>query len=544
MSNKINKIVIVGGGSSGWMTAATLIKAFPDKDITVVESPDVPIVGVGESTLGGIRQWTDYIGLKEEDFFKETDASYKMSIKFTDFYRKDAGGFHYPFGEPWLEGWNFGFGDWFIKKYFNKNLPITDFVDTLFPASYLFNQNKFNENIKGEFDNFNPNRNVAYHFDAVKFGIHLREYYCKPKGVKHIQALVTETPTNENGIESLVLDNGDTIYADLYVDCTGFSSILLSKALKEPFTSFNDLIPNDSAIATHLPYKEKEKEMEPFTNSTALGNGWAWNIPLWSRIGTGYVYSSNHISRENAVEEFKQYLMSDKVVVPRTREEVDSLTFKDIKMRVGIHERTFVKNVVAIGLSAGFIEPLESNGLFTVHEFLFKLVDALSRDRISNWDRDSYNISTYVLFRGFCEFVSLHYALSHRDDTQYWLDVQNKDYMQYMSKDFIEQVKGFKEMSSRYMELWSHPIGMAGITYISTGMNVNMINDHRMLSLMTSEGIDYEKTLEQSQAVWDFNINKWKENARRSPSLYQYLKTRFYDKSDTIDEGDDNGLII
>ena len=347
---KTDKIVIVGGGSTGWMAATTLKKAFPEKNISVIESKDVPTVGVGESTIGGIRTWAKYIGLSESTFFPETDASIKMSIKFTDFYKKDSGGFHYPFGKPLPISNENPFFEWHLKKYYYPETESQDFVKSLFPSSALFENNKFSLNQNGEFDNFNPDFDIAYHFDATKFGAWLKNNYCLPRGVTHIESTVVDIISDEGGISSLLLENGESISADLFIDCTGFKSILLAGALEEKFDSFSEMLPNNKAWATRIEYKDKEKELEGFTNCTALGNGWAWNIPLWSRLGTGYVYSDKFISPEEAKEEFKNYLTSDKMVVPRTREEVDSLEFKDITMRVGIHKRTFVKNVVAIDL--------------------------------------------------------------------------------------------------------------------------------------------------------------------------------------------------
>ena len=405
---KINKIVIVGGGSAGWMTAATLVKSFPDKEICLIESPDVPTVGVGESTLGGIRTWCRWIGIDDRPdlFFKDTDASLKLSIKFTDFHKKDGGAFHYPFGKAMLDGDRNPFFDWEVKKYYYPETPVEDFSRCIFSASSLFENNKYSLNETGEFDNFNPNDDVAYHFNATKFGEWLKVNYCVPNGVEHIQATVAELPTDESGIKHLVLDSGEVVTADLFVDCTGFKSLLLSEALKEPFISYSDMLPNNSAWATQIPYKDKENELEGYTNCTAIENGWCWNIPLWSRVGTGYVYSDKFVDDEAAKEEFKQYLMSDKMVVPRTREEVDALTYRPIKMRVGIHERTWVKNVVAIGLSAGFIEPLESNGLFSVHEFLWKLLDVLYLEDINQFNRDMYNETVHDKFNDFAKFAN------------------------------------------------------------------------------------------------------------------------------------------
>jgi tryptophan halogenase len=532
----INKIVIVGGGSAGWMTASTLIKAFPNKDISVIESKNIPLVGVGESTLGGIRRWTRFIGLKEEDFFESTDASYKMSIKFTDFYKKDAGGFQYPFGKPVVDGERNPFYDWHVKKFCYPDTPVTDFVDCLFPASALWNENKYSENNFGDYDNFDPNNDVAYHFDAVKFGHWLRDTICVPNGVHHIPALVEHVEGDaERGIEYLTLDNGYTVHADLFIDCTGFRSILLDKTLKEPFKPFNDIIPNNGAWATRIPYKDKEKEIEPFTNSTAIGNGWCWNIPLYSRLGAGYVHSTKFITKDEALEEFKEYLTSDKMVVPRTREEVDQLEYRYIDMRIGIHERTFVKNVCAIGLAAGFIEPLESNGLYSVHEFLFKLVDILERNDISQFDRDMYNSSTRQMFEGFARFVSLHYLLSHRDDTEYWRDIKNgvlADNPSEMYSPYVFKAQGFYDLAYRYLDAWAHPLGNAGISYIATGMNLNMMNSARAEQDAFISGVDPYAIANQAANIWEYRKAKWRRNAENAPSLHQYLKARFFQNRD------------
>jgi tryptophan halogenase len=531
---KTDKIVIVGGGSAGWMTAATLIKAFPDKDISVIESKDVPTVGVGESTIGGIRTWTRYIGLDESTFFKQTDASLKLSIKFTDFYKKDGGSFHYPFGQADVINDRNPFFDWQLKKYFYPETPIEDFVRCLFPASALFENNKFSLNNSRDFDHFDAANDVAYHFDATKFGVWLRENYCIPNGVKHIVATVLETPTDQDGIKNLVLDTGDIIKADLFIDCTGFKSLLLDKALNEPFDSLSKMLPNNRAWATRIEYENKDLELEGFTNCTAIENGWCWNIPLWSRIGTGYVYSDKFVTPEEAKEEFKKYLMSDKMVIPRTREQVEALEFKEISMRVGIHKRTFVKNVVAIGLSAGFIEPLESNGLFSVHEFLFNLIDILQRGDISQFDRDMYNVSTRDLFDQFSKFVALHYALSHRDDTEYWKDINTKEFKDEISNDPYTPSRtkagAFYDIIWRYMEEWFHPYGMAGITYISTGMNLQMINDNRIANMTYRYKRDYLSEADAISEIWENKKAKWNKAAESSPSLKEFLEDTFYGK--------------
>jgi tryptophan halogenase len=532
----IDSIVIVGGGSSGWMTAATLIKAFPNKEISVIESKDVPIIGVGESTLGGIRRWTRFIGLDESSFFAHTDASFKLSIKFTDFYKKDAGAFHYPFGSPKIDEGRNPFSDWHLKKYFYPDTPVTDMVQSMFPAAALFETNKFSRNENGEFDHFNPDNDVAYHFDAVKFGGWLRDHYCKPRGVNHIVSTVVDIITNNDGIEKLILETGEVVTADLFVDCTGFKSILLAGALDEPFKSYSDMLPNNKAWATRLPYKDRGKELEGFTNSTAIENGWCWNIPLWSRLGTGYVYSDKFVTKETALEQFKQYLMSDKMIIPRSVEDISQLEFKEITMRVGIHERTFVKNVVAIGLSAGFIEPLESNGLFSVHEFLFYLVDILNRGEINQFDRDMYNVTVRDLFDNFAKFVALHYALSHRDDSEYWKNVRNRSFTDNTGdpySPFVGRSDSFYNMAWRYMQEWGHPVGDAGITYISTGMNVNMMNSARIQNLEYRTGASLIGATNSVCDLWEVRKARWAKEASMCPTLEQYLNEKFYHE-DTV----------
>jgi tryptophan halogenase len=527
MLNNINKIVIVGGGSAGWMTAAFLIKLFPEKKICLIESPNISTVGVGESTLGGINEFLIFLGLKEEDFLVKTDASYKLSIKFTDFYEKDSGSFHYPFGSPYIENSIAGgLRDWMFKKSVYPETPTEDFVKSYFPAAALFDNNKYSENIDGSFDNFNPRLCVAYHMDATKLGELLKKDYCLPKGVEHILSEVVEVPVNKNGVEKLILSNGEEITSDLFIDCTGFKSVLLGQALKEPFISFSDLIPNNRAWATKLPYKEKEKELEGFTNSTAHNNGWVWNIPLWSRLGTGYVYSDKYISPEGALLEFKEYLKSGKMVIPRKDTDIEGLEFRPIEMRIGIHERTFVKNVVAIGLAAGFIEPLESNGLFSVHTFLFSLGQALLRGRANQWSVDNYNHYTFNIFKVLGEFVSLHYSLSNRQDTEYWKDVTERSYLNRLSSP--GRFSEFMTVSDAKNNIGAGLSNTSGSIYVTTGMNYPPMDSIAQKIGEIHDNLSHKDMIDKICTNLNRNQYRWLAAAKESPTLYRYLNEKFY----------------
>jgi len=470
-------IIIVGGGSAGWMTAATLIKFFPNKNITLIESPNISTVGVGESTIAGIRDWVQLLEIDEDDFVKETDASYKLSIKFTDFYKKGES-FHYPFGEPDVDYIN----DWWFKKFTIPDLPYEDYAECYYPQMQLIKTNKFNKQYE-----------YAYHFDATKFGLWLKNNYCIPRGVKHIQEDIKSIEQNEDGITSL----NNKYKADLYIDCTGFKSMLLGEAMAEPFESFEDILPNNSAWATKINYIDKEKELVPYTNCTAYNNGWIWNIPLRNRIGTGYVYSDKFVSDEEALKEFKQYLNKQ------------DLEFKNIKMRVGIHKRLWVKNVCAIGLAAGFIEPLESNGLFSVHEFLIKLVRNMQRDEVSQWDKDNFTYQCKTLFTNFAEFVALHYALSHRKDTEYWKNNFNKTWSDNLINLKPALQDGFLANAMRRNQLYEYDT-QGGYHCIAAGMHhaptdmISILKNNKIKSrdYWISEWKSIVFNLEQKKSLW------------------------------------------
>lgn len=528
MKKNINKIVVVGGGSSGWMSASVLCKAFPDKEICVIESPKFPTIGVGESTLVAIRNFCKFLGVNEKEFMSDTDASYKLAIKFVDFYEKEDKGFYYAFGTPYVEGTRQGIRDWLWKKALEPDTPVQDYIKCYFPQSAMLDENKFGLNNQKQFDNYVPDNDVAYHFDAVKFGMWLKEKYCLPRGVKLISATIENITTNENGVDKLELDNGESVTADLFIDCSGFKSLLIEGALDIPFISYANILPNNKAWACQVPYVDKEKEMQPYTGCTAIENGWCWNTPLWSRIGTGYVYSDKHVTDEEALEEFKNYLCSDKMAVPRTRAQLEGLTFRQVPFRVGIHEKLWEKNVVAIGLSAGFIEPLESNGLYAVHEFLFKLLKCLQRPAVTQWDRDVYNTACIGMFRNFAEFVALHYALSIRDDTAYWRENADRVYDPGMVKLEPTSIVGFRDLQNKKMVTSDPGQFREGIPWISVGMNYPVFDVVDQIQHEWYEGIDHSKLWAPTFTLLDLRKEKWRKAAQKELSLYEYLKKNIY----------------
>jgi hypothetical protein len=287
------------------------------------------------------------------------------------------------------------------------------------------------------------------------------------------------------------------------------------------------LLPNTNAWATQIQYKDPDIEVENVTRCTALKNGWCWNIPLFSRLGSGYVYSDKYTTHEEALEEFKKYLQTD-LKIPRTKQEVESLSFRNIKMRVGIHKRTWVKNVVAIGLSAGFIEPLESNGLFTVHEFLFSLVRTLQHDKISQWDRDVYNKNTKKIYDSFVEFIRLHYALSIREDSEYWKYNFNKTFLD--DENSLSSFSHLNDVSRAKMnEIGTMPL-RGGNSWITTGMNYFLVDEISLSLANIKQGLlDPEKTKMVFENL-DKNKRIWEKQALESETSYEYIKRKYHNE--------------
>ena len=461
------KISIVGGGSAGWMTATTFVKLFPEFDITLIESPDIETVGVGESTLFQINRWLREVDIKYSDFLNHVDGVFKHSIKFTNFYKEDSGSFHYPF---FAGGEGPNPNSWWHKKNQIPSTPLSDYAESINPLALIAENNKFD-----------PNLQFAYHFDATKFGIWLRDKVCKHH-VKHIKSNVV----GYNG-DSITLENGKEIDADLFIDCTGFKSLLLDSE----FISYSHLLPNDSAVSTHIQYTNIEEQMHPYTECTAIDNGWVWNIPLRNKIGTGYVYSSKYLSQEEAEKEFSSYL-GDK-----------DLKFSHTKMRIGRHEKTWVGNVVAIGLSAGFIEPLESNGLLTVHDNLLSLVKVLRRGKPSQFSKDLYNRDVELIFEEWVDFVVSHYALSQREDTPYWKDNFKRHYD-------LDKRLGLKGYGSEVFQNEKFIYLNKGFHYIAAGMNFNpTLHSHRY------NPEDVRNLCERKK--------EWEKKVKDLPSIFKYL---------------------
>ena len=400
----VQHVCVVGGGTAGWMTALLLAGSkFGERlKVTVLESPQVGIIGVGEGSTPWLRGFFDGLGIEESEWMPACNATYKSGITF--------------------EGWSTKPG---FERYFHPfasmldNMTMHQFVDNVharldgadvhahpdrfFVAAALAREGRgprANQNFP--FDIW-----YGYHFDATLLGQFLGRKAVE-RGVKHLQRHVTEVQLNERGdIARLQLDDGEALAADFFVDCTGFASLLIGKALQTPFIPYAENLFNDAAIAMPTP---QDGAIESQTVSTALSHGWAWKIPLTNRVGNGYVYSSAHCSADEAETELRKHLGS-----------LDSdVSARHLKMRVGRMAKQWSRNCVAVGLSQGFIEPLEATALLFVQRTAGMLVEALERGEIGPAAQDAFNEAMCTRFENTRDYIVAHYKTNSRTDTDYW----------------------------------------------------------------------------------------------------------------------------
>jgi tryptophan 6-halogenase len=420
------RVVIVGGGTAGWMTASYLRVAFGDRiSVTLVESANVSTIGVGEATFSTVRHFFEYLGLEEREWMPECSATYKLAIRFEN-WREQGKHFYHPFERTRVVD-GFPLTDWWLKEKltdrFDKDCfliaSICDakasprYLDgTLFEKDFAEGPKNFRSTLSEQSTQF-P---YAYHFDATLLAKFLTKY-ATDRGAEHITDDVVDVVLGETGdISHVVTREHGELHGDVFVDCTGFRGMLLNKALAEPFQSFQDTLPNDSAVALRVPVDMEVQGMRPCTTATAMDAGWIWTIPLWNRIGTGYVYASEYCTPEEAERTLREF------VGPAAKD----LQANHIKMRIGRSERSWVRNCVAIGLSSGFVEPLESTGIFFIQNAIEQFVKHFPDGKRDDVLRDAYNTHIANMIDGVREFLVLHYYGAERDDNQYWRDAKTR----------------------------------------------------------------------------------------------------------------------
>ena len=533
---QIKKVTIIGGGSSGWMTAAALSKLCPHLDVTLVESSKVGTIGVGESTLGHINKYFGLLGLKDEDWMAACNATYKNSIRFTNFRQNDGTFFEYPFsaGFDYTDKPN-GIQSWSeLSTLYPEEYGPSTFAEFVCTGNTMLA--KYNRQTKDEqhlLRNYDFKYDTAYHMDAQLLGKYLKENIAIPNGVTHIIGDVHSHKKDHLGnITDIMLTDATVLKSDLWIDCTGFKSILLENWMGSEFRPFEKMLANNKAMACRLPYEDREKEMHNVTDCHALGNGWVWNIPLWNRIGTGYVYSSRFCTQEEAEKEFRQHLATT-----GSKERAENAEMMHIDIRHGRRRRAWVANVVGVGLSYGFVEPLESTGLLTTHENIIKLVESLNRRQgfITRSEIEGFNLSVESEVCRFRDFVALHYALSRRTDTPYWR------WCTELNEYCPDQMGDYMLMNAMFPNLLGNIVGgqvyqqdLTGSVFIAAGMGVKSISTKelifyggtRMDPLVKEQEIGFTKRSYENYR--DFVV----DHVKTLPSHYEFLKQNIYGGKD------------
>ena len=420
MNKPLKKIVIVGGGSAGWLTAGIIAAEHATSEnfgleITLVESATVAPIGVGEGTWPSMRSTLKKMGISETEFLIECDASFKQGSKFTNWMTNTNEHYYHPFTMP------NGFNDINLAPYWQPFSDKISFADAVCEQSHLGTHNLAPKQITTAEYSFAVN--YGYHLDAGKFGQFLQKHCTIKLGVKHVIDHVIKINASTTGdIESITTAQNGDISGDLFIDCTGTASILLAKHYKIPFISKKHILFNDSALAVHVPYESEEYPIASFTSSTAQTSGWIWDIGIPSRRGVGYTYSSAHISDTRAEEELRNH-----IIPLMGKKSADAAMIRKIGLNPGHREKFWHKNCVAVGMAAGFIEPLEASALALI-ELSAKMISEQLPVNRQTMDIVAKRFNEKFLHRweNIVDFLKLHYVLSKRTDSDYWCDNRNE----------------------------------------------------------------------------------------------------------------------
>ncbi len=416
--NRIRKILIVGGGTAGWMTAAVLSKLLKNDyaDIQLVESEEIGTVGVGEATIPQIGTFNRTLGIEENDFVKATQGSFKLGIEFVDWGAKGERYIH-PFGAYGLDMEGVSFHAFFLKHHGHDYTVNT--VEQYSLQALAARQNRFMRPVNA---GNSPLSKIAYafHFDAGLYARYLRGQ-SEARGVTRQEGKIVDVALHpETGyIKHVQLTDGRILDADFFVDCTGFRGLLIEQALNAGYNDWSHWLPCDRAIAVPC---ESADRLTPYTRSTAREAGWQWRIPLQHRIGNGHVWSSAFTTEERATELLMSNLDGKPLAEPR-----------HLRFLTGHRKKFWVKNCVAIGLSAGFIEPLESTSIHLIQSGVAKLLQMFPGRGFNQPDIDRYNRVTTFEFERIRDFIILHYHLNRRDDTEFWKYTRNMSIPDYLA---------------------------------------------------------------------------------------------------------------
>ena len=402
------RVVVVGGGTAGWMAAAALVRLLPAAcTVHLVESADIGIVGVGEATLPHIRAFVERLGLDEADFMRATHATFKLGIDFRDFGAIGDSYIH-PFGTFGRPLGDVGFHHYWLRlNAAGRAAPFGDYSVPILAARAA----RF-AIPTGEPDALAASFGYAYQFDATLFGPYLRRF-AEGLGAERTEGRILSVDRDgESGdVRAVVMADGRRIEGDLFIDCSGVRSLLLGDSMAEPWEDWSHWLPCDRAVA--MPTASPDGPIDPYTRATAMAAGWRWRIPLQHRVGNGYVYSSAHLGDEAAADALVQAVEGAPLADPRM-----------LRFRAGRRRNSWVGNVVGVGLASGFLEPLESTSIYLAQMAITQLIELFPSDGIIPADRAEYNRMVDMEYDRIRDFLILHYHATTRDDSDFWNHVR------------------------------------------------------------------------------------------------------------------------
>jgi hypothetical protein len=416
--HRVRKIVILGGGTAGWMAAAYLGKALHSTvSVTVLEAPTIPRIGVGEATIPNLQTaFFDFLGIPEDEWMRECGASFKMAVKFVNWRTPGEGiatdrplnggsdHFYHIFGQLPVHD-QVPLSHYWVNRKHNGG-PREAFDYTCYKETPILDAKKAPRWLDGR-----RATNYAWHFDAQLVAAYLCNFATEKQGARHVADVLTEVLFDERGyIRALRTKSGKVLEGDLFIDCSGFRSLLMNEALEEPFIDMNDYLLCDSAVATAINEDGEVHGVEPYTSAIAMKAGWTWKIPMAKRFGTGYVYSSQFASQDEATEEFCRLWNLDP----------SEAKLNQIRFRVGRNRRAWVRNCVGIGLASCFVEPLESTGIYFIYAALYQLVKHFPDKGFDQILLDRFNREVETMFDDTRDFIQAHYYFSPRVDTPFW----------------------------------------------------------------------------------------------------------------------------
>ena len=499
MNNKpfanIKKILIVGGGTAGWMAASTLSRCLRGNyHIQLIESDDIATVGVGEPTIPQIKLFNQVLGLNEAEFLKRTQGTIKLGIQFND-WGKIGDSYMHAFGPIGAELGMIDFHHYWLRSIQQGG------TSSLW--DYSFNQLAAQQNRFQPVEHIGNTRLAglvnAYHFDATLFARYLRSYSEEAGVIRTEGKVVSVNLQPDNGfIQSVVMASGEAIDADFFIDCSGFRGLLIEGALKTGYEDWSQWLPCDRAVV--VP-SAAAKSLRPYTQATAQAAGWQWRIPLQERTGNGHVYASKYLSDDEAATTLLENLDGAPLAEPRI-----------IKFTTGKRKKIWNKNCLALGLASGFMEPLESTSIHLVQHSLLKLIELFPTQEFCGADVDEFNRQLDREFETIRDFLILHYHATERSDSEFWNHCRTMNVPDSLTRKmdlFKSHGRAYREGNELFSEVaWLQ---------VMHGQGINPQGYHPLADLLTTDQLN----------EFLFNINSMQIKARDQLSGHREYLTRF-----------------